>query len=130
MFSIGLDNIKNPHNLGSAVRAVACFGGNIVIYSGSRMKPGSSAVGHQGIIPIIPTADILSVIPRGHVPVAVELCEDSQSLVEYEHPEKAYYIFGAEDNTRKKSDRSMSRYYPDPLKILSKSSSLCECSFV
>lgn len=99
MFSIGLDNIKNPHNLGSAIRAVGCFGGNMVIHSGSRLKPGSSHVGFDKHVPTIHTPDVLSCIPRNHVPVAVELHKDAQSLVDYVHPRNAYYIFGAEDNT-------------------------------
>jgi tRNA(Leu) C34 or U34 (ribose-2'-O)-methylase TrmL len=33
------------------------------------------------------------------VPVAVDLIEGATSLVEFKHPERAFYIFGAEDQT-------------------------------
>jgi len=37
------------------------------------------------------------------VPVAVEVHPDARPLPEYEHPERAFYIFGPEDGSLKKN---------------------------
>lgn len=99
MFSVGLDNIKNPINLGSAIRAVACFGGQTVHFSGKRMSPKCADVGHSTRVPVFHHDDIMQGIPQNHIPVAVELVGGAQDLRDFVHPRHAYYIFGAEDNT-------------------------------
>jgi tRNA(Leu) C34 or U34 (ribose-2'-O)-methylase TrmL len=38
-------------------------------------------------------------IPFDCVPVAIDLIDGAQPLQEYKHPERAFYIFGAEDAT-------------------------------
>ena len=43
--------------------------------------------------------NLKSVIPFDFVPIAVDLIEGATSLIEYEHPQRAFYIFGAEDAT-------------------------------
>jgi tRNA(Leu) C34 or U34 (ribose-2'-O)-methylase TrmL len=37
--------------------------------------------------------------PQGTVPVAVEVSDRAESLVEFEHPENAIYVFGPEDGS-------------------------------
>jgi tRNA(Leu) C34 or U34 (ribose-2'-O)-methylase TrmL len=39
------------------------------------------------------------VIPYDCIPVAVELVADASSLVNFAHPERAFCVFGTEDNT-------------------------------
>jgi len=66
---IGLDNPKNPHNVGAVLRAAGCYRAGMVATSGSRYN------------------------------VAVDLIEGAIPLHEYKHPERAFYIFGQEDGT-------------------------------
>ena len=43
--------------------------------------------------------DLLAFIPKGCVPVVVDIIEGATPLPEYQHPERAFYIFGPEDGT-------------------------------
>lgn len=43
--------------------------------------------------------DLRAALPYGCVPVAVDLVPGAVSLVDYKHPHRAFYIFGAEDGT-------------------------------
>ena len=58
-------------------------------------------------IPLVQCADLHEAIPFDCVPVAVDLLEDARPLHKYTHPERAFYIFGAEDATlgRRITDR-------------------------
>jgi tRNA(Leu) C34 or U34 (ribose-2'-O)-methylase TrmL len=49
--------------------------------------------------PLLRVENLKDVIPYDCVPVAVDLIEGAIPLPEYEHPERAFYIFGAEDAT-------------------------------
>lgn len=50
-------------------------------------------------LPLMRPRSLRDVIPFDCVPVAVDLIEGASSLVDYEHPERAFYIFGPEDST-------------------------------
>ena len=97
---IGLDNPKNSINVGAVLRAAGIFGAALVAYSGMRYSPAPTdtmkAVRH---LPLLQTNDLHDVIPYDCVPVAVELLNEATPLPEYRHPERAFYVFGAEDNT-------------------------------
>ena len=102
-FCIGLFNPKYAVNVGSVMRAAGCYGAVSVMYSGTRYKKGKQLVAdpqkfHRHI-PLFHVEDLHDVIPYNCVPVAVELVETAQSLVPYKHPERAFYVFGAEDGT-------------------------------
>jgi len=99
-YCVGLDNPKNGINLGSALRACGCFGATFLAYSGRRIKPGNSDVRkiHRHA-PLIRTDDLHKIIPYNCVPVAVDLVEGAENLATFKHPERAMYIFGAEDAT-------------------------------
>lgn len=97
---IALDNPKNPTNVGAVLRAAHIYGAGLVVLSGQRFKRASSdttkAWRHM---PLIEAADVFDAIPYDCVPVAVDLVDDARSLPTYRHPERAFYIFGAEDAT-------------------------------
>lgn len=98
--AIGLDNPKTPANVGGVLRAVGCYGAAMVFMSGSRFSKAPTDVKKQWRhTPIIETEDLRLVIPFDCVPVAVDLIPGAKSLVDYKHPERAFYIFGAEDAT-------------------------------
>lgn len=97
---IGLDNPKTPANIGSAMRAVGVYGASALFFTGSRIKPGyTDTMKHYRHIPLTNVPDLHRVVPYDCVPVAVELIDGAISLPEYRHPERAFYVFGAEDNT-------------------------------
>ena len=97
---IGLDNPKCNANVGAALRACGVFGAEFIAISGKRYKHSSTDAQKQSRhTPLFHTQDLHSVIPFNCVPVAVEYLVESTSLVDYVHPERAFYVFGAEDAT-------------------------------
>lgn len=97
---IALDNPKTPANVGSAMRAVGVYGASMLVYSGGRFKPGNmDTMKHFKDIPLVRCDNLHSIIPYDCVPVAVDLVDGATPLTEYEHPERAFYVFGAEDAT-------------------------------
>jgi hypothetical protein len=50
-------------------------------------------------IPVVLIEDLHDVIPFDCVPVGVDLVDGAQNLISYIHPKRAFYIFGAEDQT-------------------------------
>jgi tRNA(Leu) C34 or U34 (ribose-2'-O)-methylase TrmL len=100
---IGLDNPKTPANVGSVMRAAGCYNVASVFYSGNRYHKAKQFITdpqkNYRHIPLIRADDFHNIIPFDCVPVAVDLIEGAQSLPDYKHPERAFYIFGAEDNT-------------------------------
>ena len=122
--AIGLCNPKSAPNLGGALRAAHCYGVRLVNVAGTRYThfatDTTKAWRH------IPTqlyranggqemADkLLEATPMGCIPIAVELCEGAQSLVDFSHPERAHYIFGPEDGSlpEQLTDRITTVYVP------------------
>lgn len=98
--AVGLHEAKDINNIGSALRAAGCFDAALAAVSGVRYRHSKTdtqkAWKH---IPLIQTDNLQSVIPSGAVCVAVEITEDARSIVDYQHPERAFYIFGGEDRT-------------------------------
>ena len=102
-FGVGLDNPKTSSNIGSALRACGVFGGAFMAVSGTRYKghPADTMRRHRHM-PLHITDDLYNHIPYDCVPIAVDLIEGAIPLPEYEHPERAFYVFGAEDATLEK----------------------------
>jgi tRNA(Leu) C34 or U34 (ribose-2'-O)-methylase TrmL len=50
-------------------------------------------------IPIVTVDDILASTPHGCTPVVIEIVERAKSLVDFVHPDRAFYIFGPEDGS-------------------------------
>src|SRR3546814_18208474 len=100
---------KSPSNVGAIMRAAGCYGAASVFYTGTRYDRAKDFVTdtkkvHQDI-PLINIDDLRKILPLGCVPVAVELVEGARSLPEYPHPDRARYIFGAEDGSLSKELR-------------------------
>ena len=97
---IGLNNPKNPANVGAALRAAGCYSAAFVAMAGNRYKPGRTDTMKQWRhLPFFHVDDLERVIPYECVPVAVDLIEGAIPLNEYKHPERAFYVFGPEDGT-------------------------------
>lgn len=98
--AIALDNPKSKENIGSALRGSDVYGAAFVAASKSRYKGASTdTLKSYRHMPLIQCEDVFDVIPYDCVPVAIELVDSAESLVDYKHPQRAYYIFGAEDAT-------------------------------
>ncbi|EEE06885.1 MULTISPECIES: RNA methyltransferase [Burkholderia cepacia complex] len=98
--AIGLHQPKDPKNIGGVLRAAGCYDAALVVLSGRRYQRASTdtqkAFRH---LPVIQTDDVLSAIPVGAVPIAVEFTTTATPLTDFKHPESAFYIFGPEDGS-------------------------------
>lgn len=104
---IGLTDPKSPENVGAVMRAVGCYNAQSVTYTGNRFNKATE----QGRrlqtdtrkaadrIPLDHVESFKQSLPKGARPVAIELVEGATSLIDYQHPENAYYIFGPEDRS-------------------------------
>jgi tRNA(Leu) C34 or U34 (ribose-2'-O)-methylase TrmL len=97
---IGLDNVKYAVNVGATLRAAGVYGASFVTISGKRYKVSATdTMKSYRHLPLHRVDNVMDFIPYVCVPVAVDLVEGATPLPEYQHPERAFYIFGAEDNT-------------------------------
>lgn len=97
--AIGLFNPKTNANVGGVLRAMQCYGAAMLAVQGGRYQRASTdttkAYRH---IPLV-HGDLQLLIPFDCVPIAVDLVEGARPLHTYNHPERAFYIFGPEDST-------------------------------
>lgn len=99
---IGLDNPKHAINLGGVFRSAYNFDVSLVVMGGirpKRIRHAADTVKAHRSIPHLFVDHVLDGVPHDCVPVAVDLIEGASSLVEYKHPDRAFYVFGAEDAT-------------------------------
>ena len=101
---VGLRNPKNPLNVGAALRAAGCYNVKLLIIDGSRPtryinRPPTDTQRQYRHMPVIMCSDMHTIIPFDCIPVAVEILDTAIPLNRYIHPERALYIFGAEDAT-------------------------------
>lgn len=98
--AIGLFHPKTKENVGSALRACHCYNAKMLAIQGKRFEKASTDTfkTHRHL-PVLEVEELKQVIPYDCVPVAVELIEGAQNLVDYQHPERAFYVFGPEDGT-------------------------------
>lgn len=110
--AIAMVDPKFPHNVGAAVRAASCFGVKQVWFTGHRvsLKPATKKKGEK--TKRLPREErmkgykevelrqyeyFFDQFPEDVTPVAIELRDNSEMLTQFEHPEKALYVFGPED---------------------------------
>lgn len=105
--SIALINPKSASNVGMAVRLASCYGIKQVWWTGNRVNLDISGKkrlpreermkGYRDVSMI--QHDMFLDQFADAVPVAVEVRDNSESLLQFEHPENALYIFGPEDGS-------------------------------
>jgi len=100
---IGLSNPKTPTNVGAVMRAASCFQASAVFYTGDRYDRAARFYTDTQYIasttPLTEVSCLLERAPKDIKIVCVELVEGATQLPEYNHPNKAFYIFGPEDGT-------------------------------
>jgi tRNA(Leu) C34 or U34 (ribose-2'-O)-methylase TrmL len=106
--AVALVDPKFPHNVGAAVRAASCYGIRQVWFSGDRVQlrgdrgyrlPREERMRGYQEVELRHSEAFFDAFEGDVVPVAVEVRTNSESLIEFEHPEKALYVFGAEDGS-------------------------------
>jgi len=99
--AVGLDHPKNKLNVGSALRACSVYRAAFLAVSGSRWgaRYSTDTMKAWRHMPFFQVDDLHGIIPYDCVPVAVDLIPNARALPGYTHPERAFYIFGAEDAT-------------------------------
>ncbi len=104
---IGLSNPKTPTNVGAVMRAAGCFLADAVFYTGHRYKTAAQfntdTQNARSRIPLTSVDCLLDNIPENAQVVCVELVEGARPLPEFQHPDKAFYIFGPEDGSIKQA---------------------------
>lgn len=97
---IGLDNPKCNENVGAALRACGVYNAAFLATAGTRYRKNCvDTRAHYRHMPFLQVDDLKLVVPYDCVPVAVDLIEGATPLNKYTHPERSFYIFGAEDAT-------------------------------
>ncbi|GAA5136736.1 RNA methyltransferase [Thalassotalea piscium] len=100
---IALTNPKSPTNVGAVIRAAGCYQANEIYYTGQRYeraaKYNTDTKNANLHIPLTAVSSILSIPLNSAKLVCVELVEGATALPEFNHPENAIYVFGAEDST-------------------------------
>lgn len=101
--TIGLVNPKSPTNIGMIMRAAGCYDADAVFYSGdryNRAKKFHTDTHHSASnTPLTHVENILEAIPKGATCVGVEFVEGAIPLMEFIHPDNAFYLFGPEDGS-------------------------------
>ncbi len=99
-FAVGLDNPKMMKNIAGVLRACGCYEAAMLAVSGARYRRHRcDTIRHWKHMPMIEVDDLRTLVPYDCTPVAVDLVPGAVSLVDFKHPKRAFYIFGAEDGT-------------------------------
>jgi len=100
---IGLSNPKSPANVGAVLRAVGCFAADAVFYTGERYDRAArfhtDTNNAAASVPVTRVDQLLQGAPAHASIVCIELAEGAIPLAEYQHPERAFYLFGPEDGS-------------------------------
>ena len=101
---VALDRPTDPVNVGHALRAAFCFDARMVIIGGETAgiklsKLHTDPMRSYRHIPVIKSKNLMDAVPDGASIVAIELCDDADTLMEFNHPEQACYVFGPENGS-------------------------------
>ena len=98
--AIAIDSPKSEANVGGALRAAHCYGAALIVLRAPRFhRLPTNTMATERHVPVIVRDAVFDALPYDCVPVAIEFMDDARSLVEYVHPERAFYIFGPEDGS-------------------------------
>lgn len=105
---IVLINPRFSHNVGMAVRLASCYGMGQLWFTGDRVRlelekrarlPREERIKGWRDVQMLNYDRPLEQFPDDAIPVAVEVRPNSERLQDFEHPEKAVYVFGPEDGS-------------------------------
>lgn len=99
-FGIGLTRPKTEQNVGGVMRAAWCFGAAFVVVQGHRYRRQSTDTPNAAAhLPLFLTDDLFDNAPYDCEPIAVEVLDSATPLDGFQHPARAFYIFGPEDGS-------------------------------
>jgi tRNA(Leu) C34 or U34 (ribose-2'-O)-methylase TrmL len=97
---------KHSHNIGGAIRACSCFGVKSLVWTGVRIEldrfarlPREERMKGYKDVTWTRSDRPFDLFPKDIVPVCVEIHPGATCLTQFEHPEKAVYVFGPEDGS-------------------------------
>jgi tRNA(Leu) C34 or U34 (ribose-2'-O)-methylase TrmL len=103
-YGVGLHHARNGFNIGAVLRAAGAFGASFLAISGQRYKDFKSDYRctdsdlARKQIPVYMGVDSLQpFVPVETQVVVIERLQDATALDEFEHPRRAFYVFGPED---------------------------------
>lgn len=103
--TICLTNPKSPSNVGAILRAAGCYNIPALLYTGNRYnKAKKHATDTQNVgneISVTHVESFLESKPDDVKLVCIDFVEGAVPLPIFEHPEKAFYVFGPEDGSLK-----------------------------
>ena len=95
---------SRPENIGGVFRAADVYGVKLVVPGGGELPP--EPLGHPTDttlawrrIPVVFADEVLDALPDECVSVAVERMVEATPLPEFEHSERAMYLFGPENGS-------------------------------
>ena len=99
--SVAIDSPKHASNIGGIIRAAGNYNASLVVLGNARAKVRfcTDTMKAYRHIPVVRVDDVFKALPFDCVPIAVDLLDGAIPLPKYIHPERAFYIFGAEDRT-------------------------------
>jgi tRNA G18 (ribose-2'-O)-methylase SpoU len=100
-YGIGIVGSKTPLNVGTLWRSAGILGAAFVFTAGRRYPHQASdtikAWKHTPFFEFDGSDALFAAIPKGCMPIAVEMGDRAKPLSRFVHPERACYILGAED---------------------------------
>lgn len=103
--SIILCNPKYEHNVGAAIRAASCYSVPQVWYTGNRIQiEEGKRIPREERLKGYRDVDLIQFDRpfdqfENVTPIAVELTNSSENILQFEHPENPLYVFGPEDGS-------------------------------
>jgi len=99
---IGLYRPKTPENVGGVLRAAHCYGVSSVVLEGARgrdIRHCTNTPAAHCHMPTYLTDDMFEHLPFDTQTVVVDLIDGAVPLTAFQHPKRAFYVFGPEDGT-------------------------------
>ena len=102
--AVALHRPSRRENIGGVLRAADVYGVELVVLGGGALPP--QPLGHPTDtteawcrIPVVFADEVPDALPDDCIPVAVERVAEATPLPEFEHPERAMYLFGPENGS-------------------------------
>ena len=112
---VALDEPKYEENVGAVLRACGVYEASLVVLrQGCRLKlGGQDTLRSYRHIPVVVVDNIFCALPIDCAAIAVDFLPDAYPLHLYQHPERAFYIFGGENKTLPKNitDQCQAKIY-------------------
>lgn len=101
-FGIGVYQPKTKENIGTLWRSAYNFGAAFIFVIGKRYKQQCSdtqnTTKHIPLYEYETFEEFKKNMPKGAPLIAIELDKRAENIIGFDHPERAIYLLGAEDN--------------------------------